>query len=291
MHTHPPVAQSVEQLPFKETVAGSIPAGRTNRLQKKYIMEKLQTPESNNFPPEKRTEFLLNTKINKEGALAELEEGDFLRYAGVPSELITEEINQLPMIEHLDKARDIGVVATIKDASWSYMDNRPVLFTKVGGQNVPFYRSSEGTGGNKTAGKWYPFFGIGAQGWIIKGKGDDHETGYHNPALNKLQGIFNETFNWEHELDFLKTEEFTKHPLTQNKDAMKLFCPPAFLDLTLFGKKDLSEFDIENYRSKHKEWIEDILNTMYEKYPQEFIDEVIKLNTERLAKSGYLPKK
>lgn len=28
---YPPVAQLVEQLPFKEMVAGSIPAGRTNR--------------------------------------------------------------------------------------------------------------------------------------------------------------------------------------------------------------------------------------------------------------------
>lgn len=30
--THAPIAQSVEQLPFKERVAGSIPAGRTKNL-------------------------------------------------------------------------------------------------------------------------------------------------------------------------------------------------------------------------------------------------------------------
>ncbi len=30
LHTYPPIAQPVEQLPFKEKVPGSIPGGRTN---------------------------------------------------------------------------------------------------------------------------------------------------------------------------------------------------------------------------------------------------------------------
>jgi hypothetical protein len=34
---HPPIAQSVEQLPFKQMVAGSIPAGRTANF--KYFFD------------------------------------------------------------------------------------------------------------------------------------------------------------------------------------------------------------------------------------------------------------
>ena len=45
----PPVAQSVEQLPFKEMVAGSIPAGRTKRWI--LIEVELQSIVSAKFSP------------------------------------------------------------------------------------------------------------------------------------------------------------------------------------------------------------------------------------------------
>ncbi len=36
---HPPVAQSVEQLPFKEMVVGSIPTGRTEQIYENHHFE------------------------------------------------------------------------------------------------------------------------------------------------------------------------------------------------------------------------------------------------------------
>jgi hypothetical protein len=49
-----------------------------------------------------------------------------------------------------------------------YNDRKIVLFD-VNGVNVPFYLSS-GHAGKKDveAGKWYPFFGIGSDGWFNK---------------------------------------------------------------------------------------------------------------------------
>jgi hypothetical protein len=248
-------------------------------------------PETMQFSPEKRTEFLQELHTKNEDSFNQLEKDDFLRFAGVPTEIITGELKQVPYEQRLNKAIDIGLVAVINGSSWSYLSNRPVLFTKVGGENVPFYRSSEGTGGNKQAGVWYPFFGIADEGWIIKGGGDDFKTCYNNPALKKIQTIFGETFNWDHSLDFVKGDMFKHHPLVLNQDSLKKFCPPLFLDKALYNQIDLNHFDLNEPESKHREWIHDILKRMYEKYPDEFVKEIIKTNEDTLVDLGFQFKK
>jgi hypothetical protein len=104
--------------------------------------------EIEKFSKEKRLEFFNNLHSEDTEPFNNLDQNDFLKFAGVPNELIIEEINQVPFEKRLEKTREIGLIATIKGKLWSYVTNsRPIIFTKVGGENIPFYRSSVGTGG------------------------------------------------------------------------------------------------------------------------------------------------
>lgn len=62
---------------------------------------------------------------------------------------------------------------------------RKIVIFDVNGLSVPFYLSS-GHGGKKDvpSGKWYPFFGIGPDGWFNKLSGT-HITSYYDVPLLK----------------------------------------------------------------------------------------------------------
>jgi hypothetical protein len=51
---------------------------------------------------------------------------------------------------------------------------RKIILLEINGVNCPFYLST-GSGGKKNvpAGKWYPFFGVGWDGWFNKGTESD----------------------------------------------------------------------------------------------------------------------
>jgi hypothetical protein len=70
---------------------------------------------------------------------------------------------------------------------------RPVVFLKVNGETVPFYRSQGGTSG-KTAGEWYPFFGTDADGWLIKGNLKQLKGGFDVPEVQQAQKYLNSNF-------------------------------------------------------------------------------------------------
>lgn len=57
---------------------------------------------------------------------------------------------------------------------------------------IPFYLST-GAGGKKgvPAGKWYPFFGIGNDGWINKTNGTDMVNYYFSNTLKKVANALN----------------------------------------------------------------------------------------------------
>lgn len=63
---------------------------------------------------------------------------------------------------------------------------RKIVLMDVNGAQVPYYLST-GSGGkvDVPAGKWYPFFGIGKDGWINKTGGKEMAGYYGSPALRK----------------------------------------------------------------------------------------------------------
>ena len=71
---------------------------------------------------------------------------------------------------------------------------RPVVVVRFYDDiNVPFYISS-GRGGKKdvAAGKWYPFWGIGKDGWFNKTSGDDINNFYGIPELRETAERLNQ---------------------------------------------------------------------------------------------------
>ena len=66
--------------------------------------------------------------------------------------------------------RDLKFENTGKYTPCADYSFRKIVVVNIGGATVPFYCST-GEGGKKSvpAGSWYPFFGIGRNGWINKG--------------------------------------------------------------------------------------------------------------------------
>ena len=71
---------------------------------------------------------------------------------------------------------------------------RKIVMRDINGTMVPFYLST-GSGGKKgvAAGKWYPFFGIGGDGWINKTTEDDINDYYGSPELRGVAEELNNT--------------------------------------------------------------------------------------------------
>lgn len=80
------------------------------------------------------------------------------------------------------KKRKINGVSDVID----YV-GRKIVIINVNGRNIPFYLST-GHGGKAdvTSGKWYPFFGIGSDGWFNKLSGKEINNYYDS---NVLRGI------------------------------------------------------------------------------------------------------
>ena len=68
--------------------------------------------------------------------------------------------------------------------------DRPMVLLDLPKGKLAFYQSSEGTSG-KEAGDWYPFFGIGSQGYIIKGEVSKMNTGYNQPQIKEIMNTLN----------------------------------------------------------------------------------------------------
>ncbi len=65
--------------------------------------------------------------------------------------------------------------------------SRKMIVADVNGVKVPYYLSSGLAGKqNVPAGKWYPFFGIGADGWINKGSQEEISSYYGSPDLARV---------------------------------------------------------------------------------------------------------
>jgi len=71
---------------------------------------------------------------------------------------------------------------------------RIITVLDVGGMKLPFYISTGG-GGKKgvPAGKWYPFFGIGEDGWLNKTGSADINDYYGSPMLRAIATHLNDT--------------------------------------------------------------------------------------------------
>ena len=71
---------------------------------------------------------------------------------------------------------------------------RKIVLVNVNGVQVPFYLST-GSGGKKDvpAGKWYPFFGIGSDGWINKTGGKEMAGYYGNEVLQNTAAMLDST--------------------------------------------------------------------------------------------------
>lgn len=65
--------------------------------------------------------------------------------------------------------------------------DRIVISVNINGLRVPFYLST-GYGGKKNvpAGKWYPFFGIGKEGWLNKGTDEDIVKYYNSNIIKQI---------------------------------------------------------------------------------------------------------
>jgi len=75
----------------------------------------------------------------------------------------------------------------IDGASVVNYHGRMMVLVDFGGTRVPFYLSSGQAGKAKVpAGKWYPFFGIGTDGWINKGSELDMVNYYYSAALRAV---------------------------------------------------------------------------------------------------------
>jgi len=108
------------------------------------------------------------------------------------------------------------VIATDENGkilTFHYEGRSIIAIRAPNGQLIPFYRSCYGTDG-KTKWKWFPFFGLSQNGWLVKGGIDSMEDAYHSPVLKQLSDTINGAFTWEHEwdTDFNSTQTF--HPFT-----------------------------------------------------------------------------
>lgn len=64
---------------------------------------------------------------------------------------------------------------------------RMMVLADLGPARIPFYLSTGGGGKKKVpAGRWYPFFGIGPDGWINKTSQTDMVNYYYNPKLRAV---------------------------------------------------------------------------------------------------------
>jgi hypothetical protein len=69
---------------------------------------------------------------------------------------------------------------------------RPIVVANVNGFPIPFYVST-GRGGKAgvASNQWYPFWGIGSDGWFNKGSERQINSYYDNPQLKRIADVLN----------------------------------------------------------------------------------------------------
>ena len=90
-------------------------------------------------------------------------------------------------------------------------DERVAVMRNINGVNVPFYLST-GKGGKTDvpAGKWYPFFGVGSEGWINK-TGGSEMVNYHGSEAFRMVALELDSTIGDIRADIPK---YTKAPLS-----------------------------------------------------------------------------
>jgi hypothetical protein len=69
---------------------------------------------------------------------------------------------------------------------------RPIVVANVNGFPIPFYVSTGGGGKASVASnQWYPFWGIGSDGWFNKGSERQINSYYDNPQLKSIADVLN----------------------------------------------------------------------------------------------------
>lgn len=99
---------------------------------------------------------------------------------------------QIPFESTYARTQNGPLETTSGESSTINYAGRIITVLSINGVKVPFYIST-GSGGKKgvPAGKWYPFFGIGADGWLNKTKEADINSYYGSPELRQAAEYLN----------------------------------------------------------------------------------------------------
>lgn len=174
-------------------------------------------------------------------------------------------------------------------------DRRAFIVIDINGVAMPFYLSS-GLGGkaNVPSGKWYPFFGVGADGWLNKGSQDIIAEYYASnilkeicKSLDNVIGDIRSTINTLPRVDFeiiMQTVNRDVHPSSFgnpipawnniNQTLVKIGASPILrpsveLQINLFFKGHITEKqfkrNIELIIKKYPEKRNDILTFLKDK--------------------------
>ena len=122
-------------------------------------------------------------------------------------------------------------------------EGRAIVVTTINGKRCPFYLST-GDAGKKMvpAGKWYPIFGIGPDGWINKGSEAGIANYYGVPALRSVAQQLDRT------IGDIRTQALDVRKITSAKHAMgeinRGLNPVAYADPNLekYGLAFLRQF-------------------------------------------------
>ena len=117
-------------------------------------------------------------------------------------------------------------------------EQRPMVILELGRGKLAFYQSSQGTSG-KNKGTWYPFFGIGKGGYVIKGSLDLMEAGYNQPQVKQMMNALNATYP----------------PWESGKLDVSLFKPPNGLGGKLISREAYGKPEFRNIRHPESAYI------------------------------------
>lgn len=116
--------------------------------------------------------------------------------AGTQPSALAPGINITPIPYDTVAFAGVGQAPTRSSGQSNIIDynGRKIVLVNINGVQVPFYLST-GSGGKKDvpAGKWYPFFGIGSDGWINKTGGKEMAGYYGSEVLRNTAAMLDNT--------------------------------------------------------------------------------------------------
>lgn len=143
-------------------------------------------------------------------------------------------VQESPFWNRPMEALKAGSITKVDGYGWGRATGeRPFVFVKVGDGILPFYRSAFGTGGAKKAGEWQPFFGLGKNGWVIKGTNTEIASNYGRQDIANIRRWLNENFNWPHSFDMDLTYNAQNSPLS----TLGEFIPDKMLNKLMSGQE------------------------------------------------------